>query len=605
MRRFINLSGKLSLALLVCCLLITSTPLELLVASEADTLAGKLDSYIKEHEGTMAGLATIVIKDGQVIFERLTGYADIDAGIKINADTVFEWGSCSKLLIWISVLQLYEADLIDLTADIRTYLPEDFKFQATEPVSMLNLMNHNAGFEDQITDLMVAAPYEPPSLRHALEATKVRQFFQPGQVVAYSNYGSALAAYIVETISGTDYREYVKQNIFQPLGMTQTSIDPQLQDNVWVQEQRAKIRGYSANRKLITPDLYVIPIYPCGSAVGTAADMSLLLTALLSENGKPLFKVTKTNDLLCEPTNYLPATDIPRIAHGLFALPAQGKVCGHGGNTRAFSSALYFDRTQQTGLLIMTNQANELNYCYGIAELVFGRPTQSASKGELENSALWAGVYQPARMPYHGFSKAYRLVNRAVVRSENEHNLLYGDVSYVQQAPGIYLTDEGFSMFCRDTFSVHPLYGNILASSYGDLITVSRWEYLLEIGLGLALVLALLASLICILITLIQVLRKRGRQVNPLGILQNVLNVLVGLNIGWMTYKALSLTNYDALKVHFVLVWAYVIVSLLVCAVIIYRKYKSPNFKYSKLVLTAFLSACVLIFNIFYWGLYQ
>lgn len=182
------------------------------------------------------------------------------------------------------------------------------------PVTMLDLMNHQAGFDESYTDLMLNESAEIVSLRQALEQADVKQVFRPGEVVAYSNFGSALAAYIVEEVSGQDYRDYVKNNIFIPLGMAHTAIDAEQQDNLWVKKQRGSIQGYTTDKQLIDPNLYVIPIYPVGSVMGTAEDFSKLLKALLSEDGLPLFKDEKTIDVMFEPTSYYPETEIPRIA---------------------------------------------------------------------------------------------------------------------------------------------------------------------------------------------------------------------------------------------------------------------------------------------------
>lgn len=75
-------------------------------------------------------------------------------------------------------------------------------------------MNHSAGFDDSYTDLMLYDPVDVMTLKQALERADVQQVFLLEDVVAYSNYGSALAAYIVEMVSGMDYREYVKKKIF-------------------------------------------------------------------------------------------------------------------------------------------------------------------------------------------------------------------------------------------------------------------------------------------------------------------------------------------------------------------------------------------------------
>lgn len=263
-------------------------------ANEHTVLENKLDDYILEHEGDIAGLATIVIDEDEIIY-KMIGYADIEEQIPVNEDTVFEWGSVSKILIWISVLQLVETGKLDLETDIETYLPNNFrsktKFQ--DPITMRHLMHHSAGFDDSYTDLMIHRPTKKNSFREVLEEADIRQIYPPGDVVAYSNYGSGLAAYIVEEVSGLDYQEYVRKNIFDPLGMTKTAIDPEQDDNKWVKEKRGEVQGYSNALQLMEPNLYTIPMYPIGSAMGTATDLQKLLQALLAEDGNPLFKDKK------------------------------------------------------------------------------------------------------------------------------------------------------------------------------------------------------------------------------------------------------------------------------------------------------------------------
>ena len=253
-------------------------------------------------------------------------------------------------MIWISVLQLVESGKLDLETAIETYLPSDFrsKTKFEDPITLQHLMHHSAGFDDSVTDLMITGPTEKKSLRDVLEAADIKQVFPPGEVVAYSNYSSGLAAYIVEEISGLDYREYVREHIFEPLQMTKTAIDPDLADNEWVKEQRGEVQGYSTALQLIDPNFYSMPMYPAGSVMGTAPDLQKLLQALLAEDGAPLFKDEETIDLMFEPTLFYPETDIPRVANGLFYLPSKSQhVYGHGGNSKAFSSTFYLDRKEQ------------------------------------------------------------------------------------------------------------------------------------------------------------------------------------------------------------------------------------------------------------------
>ena len=81
------------------------------------------------------------------------GYADKENNIKVDKDTVFEWGSASKLMVWVSVMQLVEQEKISLEADIQEYLPSDVlkNLNYDADITMLHLMNHSAGFQEDYT----------------------------------------------------------------------------------------------------------------------------------------------------------------------------------------------------------------------------------------------------------------------------------------------------------------------------------------------------------------------------------------------------------------------------------------------------------------------
>lgn len=594
-------ANRLSLILLTICVFLTSNPQYLLASPGIQVLGDKIDAYIEQHEDTTAAVATIVMYDSEILVHRITGYADLERSIKADKDTVFEWGSCSKILIWISVMQLVEDGLIDLNIDIGEYLPQDFKYPISfdEPITMINLMNHDAGFDDSYTDLMIPDTSEMISLRQALEQMNVQQEFRPADLVAYSNYGSALAAYIVEVVSGVDYRKYVKENIFIPLGMADTSIDPQQKDNLWVKEQREKIQGYTADNNLIYPNYRIMPMYPAGSAIGTADDFAKLLTVLLSENGNPLFKNKETIELMFEPTAYFPGTDIPRISHGLFSLPAQGQVYGHGGNTVAFSSSIYLDRENKLGLIVMTNQWRENNFCLGIPELVFDRKEYISSKGDLEDSSLWEGIYQPARMPYHGFSKVYSLLNRGKVKSQGNQGLKTNKLYYTQHRPGIYITGEDYSIYSQDVYSTHPRFEKILSSTYTDLIYIPLYQHIFELCLIIVGGIAIIFSLIFVIARLIK------KKINFITI-QNILHLVLVINVIWMSKKALSMTSYNSLKINFWINILYMFIIIPLCGYSIYKQ-KSIHFsKWQKtILLLTIISSLVLFINLVYWEFYH
>lgn len=148
-------------------------------------------------------------------------------------------------------MQLVEQEKLDLNADLRAYLPDNFfkKLKYDDPITMLNLMNHNAGWQDVYVDTAPITNEDAarPGLGVAVKLLEPAQVFRPGEYTAYSNYGASLAGYIVERISGKPFYEYVHDNIFTPLGMEHTALNYDLSDNLWVKKQRQNIACYTSD----------------------------------------------------------------------------------------------------------------------------------------------------------------------------------------------------------------------------------------------------------------------------------------------------------------------------------------------------------------------
>ncbi len=108
--------------------------------TNADTVGAAIDSFYAEHEKECASFSAIVFAGDEVIYSGYYGTTD-ENGTAADENTVYEWGSISKLFVWVSAMQLHEQGKLDLNADIRTYLPEDFfrKLSYDDPITMLNL----------------------------------------------------------------------------------------------------------------------------------------------------------------------------------------------------------------------------------------------------------------------------------------------------------------------------------------------------------------------------------------------------------------------------------------------------------------------------------
>ena len=344
-------------------------------------LPREIEDYVNKHSDTTCGMNVIVYDSDEAIYENSFGYVDKEAKLKSELDSVYEWGSISKLFIWVSVMQLYEQDKIDLTEDIKKYLPDDFlkNLSFEKPITILDLMNHKAGFQDTYF-IQTPNASDIKSLEEALQTRQPKQVYEPGEHTAYSNWSAALAAYIVQRISGMDYVDYVHKNIFEPLNMKHSSISPIYADNDWVRSERLKLKCYDTEGEIIDGvGMYYIHLYPAGSAAGTINDLKTFAQAIMpnEKNPSPLFKKQSTLEEIYKATSFYGSTKIPKNYHGFFASEYGVETIGHGGNTFGCSSMLQFDPKSGVGMVVMTNQAHETIYNYEMYELIYGKFTDS------------------------------------------------------------------------------------------------------------------------------------------------------------------------------------------------------------------------------------
>src|SRR2546425_9514377 len=177
----------------------------------------------------IAGAVVSVVKDGQVLFAKGYGYADVEAKRPVLPDqTLFRPGSISKLFTATAVMQLVEQGKLDLDRDVNDYL--DFPIPKTyeEPITLRQLLTHTSGFEETLKNLFVAHESDMKPLRTYLVNQMPARIFPPGKVPSYSNYGFTLAGYIVERVSGERFERYLENHILKPLRMTNSTFDQPL-----------------------------------------------------------------------------------------------------------------------------------------------------------------------------------------------------------------------------------------------------------------------------------------------------------------------------------------------------------------------------------------
>ena len=249
-----------------------------------------LDTLIREKldEFQIPNLTVSVVSGGEVIFARGYGHADIETKKPVDPEkTLFRIGSTSKLFTWTSVMQLVEQGKIDLDADINEYLdfeiPQTLEYKrgnnTTGPITMRHLMSHTPGFEDYMSDVFSLSEDHLVPLSQYVREQRPKRVFTPGEVPAYSNYGTSLAGYIVEVVSGIPFADYVEQNIYQPLGMENSTFRQPLPSQL--ADQISKPYRYVNGEFLEAEFEYVSE--PAGSMSSTGLDMAKFMFAYLQE----------------------------------------------------------------------------------------------------------------------------------------------------------------------------------------------------------------------------------------------------------------------------------------------------------------------------------
>jgi CubicO group peptidase (beta-lactamase class C family) len=319
----------------------------------------------------IAGAAVSVVKDGKLFFAKGYGDADLKKGIPVDPEqTNFRIGSVAKLFTWTAVMQLAEQGKLDLNADVNTYL--DFRVPDTypQPITLKNLMTHTAGFETRYYDRITKDPndLEPP--REWLISHMPARVSPPGDVAAYSDYGAALAGYIVARVSGEPYEQYIQGHILDPLGMVHTTARPSMPPNIsahtsvgYTYEDGAfKEFPDTSGMALAYADMGQPALVPAGDMQASATDMARFMIAQLSDGrrgdantaGAHVLKESTLRQM--HSTLYTPDPRILGTTYGFFDFSDNGqRTIGHSGGSDPIFSQLLLLPEQNLGVFVVYN----------------------------------------------------------------------------------------------------------------------------------------------------------------------------------------------------------------------------------------------------------
>lgn len=355
--------------------------------------------------GDMAGAVVTIVKDDAVLVSRGYGHADVAAERAVDpARTLFRVGSVAKLLVWTAVMQQVEAGVLDLDRDVNAYLDFPIPHEPGAPITLRHLMTHSAGFADVVRDMTAADPASLQPLGTYLRTHVPARLHPPGQVIAYSNYGSALAAYIVERVSGMPYADYVEARLFQPLGMTRSTLAQPVPEPL-SSDLAAGYRMASAG-----PGTFeFITAAPAGALSTTAPDIARLMRAYLkggSLDGTGILRPETLQAMFTQAASAHP--DLTGLGLGFFLERRNGhRVVWHAGNTGYFHSVVKLLPDQGVGVFFSFNARGGMPNAGLTGRLLWedfmdryfpGAPAVSGtSPHPAADTAAAAGSYLPTR----------------------------------------------------------------------------------------------------------------------------------------------------------------------------------------------------------------
>jgi len=378
------------------------------------------------------GAAVVCVKNGEILYQQGYGFADLGKKRPVDTHrTKFRVASVSKLFTATAVMQLAERGSISLHGDINDYLTA-FSLHVPGPIPLTpaHLLTHTSGFDHQHIGRYARTASEVSSLGAYLERHRPRFVAPPGQSISYSNYGIALAGFLVEARSGLPFHEYIRQHIFEPLGMGHSQFT---QPNP--ADEDLAVGYYFANGRHHAFDVSYPNLVPAGALISSAEDIAHFMIAHLEEGrygNYPILQPETVN--LMHERHASVHQELPGWCYGFYEDFRNGyRAILHSGDTKGFASLLYLIPELRTGFFIVYN-TSETDLSNEFVQEFFDRyfPRRKGTNGfgsvrtATGDLQEYSGTYRLNLSPQYSLEKYADLMSRNtyVTVTQNEPGAL-------------------------------------------------------------------------------------------------------------------------------------------------------------------------------------
>ncbi len=334
-------------------------------ALQADRLAELGDDlrHIQDSHG-LAAVAAIVVDRKGVILEHYSGVEDWRSGKAVSSATWFRAGSVTKVFTGLALLRAEELGLVRLDQTVADQLGGDDleyafanPYRATSPLVLADLSEHTAGWFDMSREEFDDKDPTPLTLESALRMRPSSRTSQwpPGRFYAYSNSGPGLAGLVVERASNQAFDQWIKAQVFEPLGMSATLLWSQQ-----IEDQRAT--GYDHDYRTPIPYWHIV-YRPSGDMNLRPVEMERFLRMMLNGgvlDGKQIFSEGQLRRLIT-PTRTLAARAGLRYGYGLgiySSIRGGHLLYMHGGDADGYLTHFALSLESGLGYFVVINAFN-------------------------------------------------------------------------------------------------------------------------------------------------------------------------------------------------------------------------------------------------------
>jgi CubicO group peptidase (beta-lactamase class C family) len=310
--------------------------------------------------GLMLGITT---KDS-VIFSGGFGYADLETRRRVDESTLFRMGSITKMFVSLGIMKLVNEGKLKLDDELKKIAPEvpfQNKWESTNPVRIVHLLEHTSAFDDIKLNRMYSLDTNENSGIDMMLVHKNSMIcrWKPGERFAYSNPNYAILGYIIEKISGKPYNQYLTENILTPLGMMSSNF------NLRSKFPQKDVKEYIVkNGETIPVKSVTLLSGPPGALWSNANDMLKFLQLFL-RNGDSLFSTNTITEIETTHSS-LAARSGQKNGYSLgndntFFAYSKMPFRGHAGLTGTCFSSFKYNRELGIGFILASN-SNHTNY---------------------------------------------------------------------------------------------------------------------------------------------------------------------------------------------------------------------------------------------------